>query len=234
MRGRRAACDEIACFDRRCDLAVALVVDARHLLMRVRHDPQLGRRRPRRIRRRAPDVPMPRAAGRRAAWRPAASCPTTPTSCDAGRRARATLCATLAAPPMRHSSRSNSTTGTGASGEMRSTRADEELVEHDVADDEQRAPVRSGRGVACPVRRRSRARDGDRRAAHSGGAAIGGERQGDEDEKQHQELGVAEVVLEQPGGEHARQSPPAPAAAQASVPRLRAAAGTNRTSPASR
>ena len=46
----------------------------------------------------------------------------------------ATLRATLAAPPSRYSSRVNRTTGTGASGEMRSTLPEEEMIEHHVAD----------------------------------------------------------------------------------------------------
>ena len=48
----------------------------------------------------------------------------------------ARLRATLAAPPGMKLSRSNSTTGTGASGEMRRDFAPDELVEHDVAEDE--------------------------------------------------------------------------------------------------
>ena len=46
------------------------------------------------------------------------------------------LRATLAAPPGMKLSRSNSTTGTGASGEMRDDAAPDELVEHHVAEDE--------------------------------------------------------------------------------------------------
>ncbi len=52
------------------------------------------------------------------------------------RRARRYCCATLAAPPRRYSSRSNCTTGTGASGEIRVDTAEDEVVEHQVADDE--------------------------------------------------------------------------------------------------
>ena len=73
--------------------------------------------------------------------------------------------------------------------------ADDELVDHGVADDED--------VHAAHARRRSRARVQARVAvaASSRRAAANGKR--DEHEEEHQELGVAEVVLEETGGEHA-------------------------------
>ena len=71
--------------------------------------------------------------------------------------------------------------------------ADDELVEHGVADDEDAGAAGRRRDPARAVRRDGWQQHGpvDRR-----------KRQRDEHEEQHQEFGVAEVVLEQAGGEH--------------------------------
>ncbi len=69
----------------------------------------------------SPLTSTPRAARSAASVRPEASSPTRPTSRGAA-PSEARLCATLAAPPRENVSRSTATTGTGASGEMRSTR----------------------------------------------------------------------------------------------------------------
>src|SRR6187455_132845 len=95
---------------------------------------------------------------------------------------------------MRYMSWSNVTTGTGASGEMRVTR-----------------PTMNLSIIASPMTRTltpltremiSRARSGA-----SGGSSIVatrcGEGKSDEHEEEHQELGVAKVVLEKTGREHA-------------------------------
>src|SRR5512142_819283 len=92
------------------------------------------------------------------------------------------LWATFAAPPSRNSSRSKRTTGTGASGEMRST-----------------SPTTT---TGRPDRRAISWRASDAFMHRVGRRLFGGEGQRDHDEQQHQELGVAEVVLEEAGGEH--------------------------------
>src|SRR5687767_15611844 len=103
-----------------------------------------------------------------------------------------TLCATFAAPPIRWLAWSNITTGTGASGEMRVTR-----------------PAMNLSSMASPTTSTwTRPRPAVIAWARSGpsGGSIGArrrERQRNQDEEQHQELGIAEVVLEQPGRQHA-------------------------------
>src|SRR5207248_1769678 len=105
------------------------------------------------------------------------------------------LCATLAAPPIRCVSWSNVTTGTGASGEIRVTR-----------------PTMNVSSIASPMTRMCAPEKAETRtvarSGASGGSSIfaarGRERQRDEHEEKHQELGVAEVVLEEAGGEHRR------------------------------
>src|SRR5262247_2246139 len=103
------------------------------------------------------------------------------------------LCATLAAPPMRCVCRSKATTATGASGEMRLTR-----------------PMRKVSSIASPMTSTCAAENAETRCeARSGAsgsrfiiAASRRKRQRDEHEEEHQELGVAKVVLEQSRAEH--------------------------------
>ena len=80
---------------------------------------------------------------------------------------------------------------------MRSTWPIDEMIEHQIADDEDRC----GRASAAAAR-------AAQTAADMGGGArlgpVGGVRQRHQHQEQHQELGVAEIVFEQPGGEHRR------------------------------
>src|SRR3970040_1075849 len=96
---------------------------------------------------------------------------------------------------MRYISWSKATTGTGASGEMRVTRPTMNLST-------MASPMT--RTLAPPARDAIwRARSGVR--VGSSIVAVGcGKRQCHEDQEEHQELRVAEVVLEEPGGEHSR------------------------------
>ena len=68
-----------------------------------------------------PPVASPRSSRVARSRRPSSSAPTTPSSTGSAPSALR-LAATFAAPPSVKLSRSISTTGTGASGEMRSTR----------------------------------------------------------------------------------------------------------------
>ena len=95
----------------------------------------------------------------------------------------------------------NRTTGTGASGEMRVTAPDDEAIEHHVADDEhaaaaepRHAVARAPASIGGSVMRARRA--AARRPANGSVTSM---------QEHHQELGVAEVVLEQAGGQHADQ-----------------------------
>ena len=113
----------------------------------------------------------------------------------------AMLCATLAAPPSRTCSDSNRTTGTGASGEMRVTRPT--MKRSSIT-----SPTTSTR-QAGESRRRDRARgaasSARQRHATAADATVGRGRQRDDHQEQHQDFGVAEVVLEQPGGQQRRR-----------------------------
>ena len=76
--------------------------------------------------------------------------------------------------------------------------ADDELIDHQVADDEDRTP---GKAIEDSSRRRhGAARTRPSRSTAGAGGALGGVGQRDEDEEQHQEFGVAEIVFE-----HARR-----------------------------
>src|SRR4029450_3262838 len=104
----------------------------------------------------------------------------------------AMLWATFAAPPRRYSSRSNRTTGTGASGEMRSTR-----------------PIMNWSSMTSPMTVILRPANPDSRSATRHLRLCrrrlrprGSERQRDQAEEQHQKFRVAEVVLEHARCEH--------------------------------
>ena len=78
--------------------------------------------------------------------------------------------------------------------------ADDETIEHHIADDEDRLAGEHARDQLRRGRRRAR-RVTDRHAWRDASAARanGGGRQRDHDQEQHQEFGVAEVVFEEPG-----------------------------------
>src|SRR6185436_20845127 len=63
--------------------------------------------------------------------------------------------------------------------------------------------ITMGRPVSCETSARLRARSTGRSATSGAGMVCdGGKRQRHEDEKQHEEFGIAEIVFELPGGEH--------------------------------
>src|SRR5579862_6364767 len=102
----------------------------------------------------------------------------------------ARLFATLAAPPSRTCSDWNWTTGTGASGEMRVTRPT-------MKRSSMTSPTTSTRRPAnCAISSDARA-DVRSDSVTSGGAPRRSRRQRDEDQKEHLDFGVAEVVFEQ-------------------------------------
>ena len=111
------------------------------------------------------------------------------------------LAATFAAPPRRYSSRSNCTTGTGASGEIRVDPAEDEVVEHQVADDED-GPAGDPVEQRVESGHRQAACDGWRTRRRRCRRAIGGVGERHEQQEEHQELGIAEIVFEHAGGEH--------------------------------
>src|SRR3990170_386287 len=138
-----------------------------------------------------PACPIPSPARSRLSARASSSWPTTPARSTGPPSAR-TLCATLAEPPTRRCSLANRTIGTGASGEMRST-----------------WPTMNWSTITSPTTRTGeRAKRATSSRARAGGTwsgnvgPFGGEGQGDEQQEQHEELGVTEVVFEHPGGQH--------------------------------
>src|SRR5262249_29499102 len=104
------------------------------------------------------------------------------------------LCATLAAPPILTVLCVNATTGTGASGEMRVTRPTMNLSS--IA-----SPMTRMRALPAALASR-RARSGVTGGSSMRIGALRGEWQRDDDEEEHEELGVAEVVLEHAGRQH--------------------------------
>ena len=121
--------------DRAIDVGVALVVDARHLLIALGDDPHLFGRRARAVfdeavRRRRPSPPAARAAARRPR-----RAPTTPTS-DTAPPSAAMLCATLAAPPRRTCSALEMHDRHRRLRRNARHAADDEPIDHHVAGDE--------------------------------------------------------------------------------------------------
>src|SRR6185295_11474265 len=174
----------------------------------------------------SPSTPTPAAASCSHNRSPAASAPIVPTSV-ARPPSTAMLFATLAAPPSRRCSDSNRTTGTGASGEMRVTRPT--MKRSSMTSPTMRIGRPEKRPISCWAR--SAWRDGrgskyevrsqkyERQTAESGceksyfilrtsscvlrtSCFVGGEGERDDDQEQHQKLGVAEVVLEESRREH--------------------------------
>ena len=115
-----------------------------------------------------------------------------------------------------------STTGTGASGEMRET-----LPQTNSSS--MRSPTHEHALVAHRGDERLRARDREERHGAQAGSGLAprGERHRSQQQDEHQHLGVAEIVLEQPGhedraerGEGARRGPARPAPLGRRAPRL--------------
>ena len=177
--------------------AIALVVDPRHLLVARRHDAELPRRAAVAVGDAPPPVPMP-ASRRSASSRvPSASLPTRPAiSTRAAERrdvvrhvrgAAEAIALVIELDDRHRRFRRNAVDP-----------PDHEVIEHQVADDQHRcgrAPDRAAPGDQSARRAWRRARRRDRRAFRRVG-------QRDEDEEQHQELGVAEIVFEQPRRQH--------------------------------
>src|SRR5688572_13299232 len=145
-----------------------------------------------------PPVPTPVRPISDASRFPSSSWPTTPIVCT--RPPIATmLLATFAAPPRRYSSRSYWTTGTGASGEMRSTRPTTKwssITSPTIRID--RPAIFSSRSCTCM----SGGTYGRNSGGRGGGRAFGGVGKRDDDEKQHQEFRVVEIVFKHAGGHH--------------------------------
>ena len=157
-----------------------LPVEADHLLV-VGDDAALEDGRAVGVRAGSPSTPIPARPSCSRSQLPSASSPTTPpTSTAAPRRLR--LCATLAAPPNRCVSSATSTTGTGASGEMRRTDAGIVAVDHQVADHEDPGPRKAATRRAAgrrpgplmrELRRVAELRSGPARAPGTGHATPG-------------------------------------------------------------
>ena len=211
-------------------LGVGLVVDPRDLLVARGHDPHLPRRRTRRILDQvlggdaAPRRARRAASRRRRPGRPGRR------GCGVAPSARM-LCATFAAPPRRYSSRSMLDDRDRRLRRDAVDVADDELVEHDVADDDDRlAGEAFDERVAAARRateRRRRVRSVERigRSSAVRSAAYG---QRDEHQEQHQELGVPEVVFEQARRRASRRSRRGRAAASDGMAARGAGGGTDR------
>ena len=120
----------------------------------------------------APDAA--RRAARRAAARPPRSRADERPPVRPAPPSAATLCATLPAPPMRYSSWSCSTTGHRRLGRDAVDAADDELVEHHVADDEHRDVAGSARRARGRGRRRAQASRSRRSSSAGGVPRLGG------------------------------------------------------------
>ena len=199
----------------RASLSVSRV-DARHLLIALGHDAHfLGRR--------SRCDPRP---GRRRGCRPAVSCSRSALGRgvaadqaderrppaerddvvrDVRRRRRADTC-----------SDSKCTTGTGASGEMRRHAADDEPVEHHVADDEHGQIGESRDEIARARWSSDGSVMGARLQRSACGAIRGGWERGDACRNSIRHFRVAEVVLEESGGQQ-RREPASAAAARATL-----------------
>ena len=151
--------------------------------------------------------------------------PTTPASTAAPPSAR-TLPATLPAPPRWKLWPVTSTTGTGASGEMRATLPQRNSSSITSPTTSTRLPrMRRAAPARGASRERHSAVHGRRRLApaQAYGSAVSSEHE-------HQDLGVAEIVFEQPGHhDRGRAAASAPAAAQRGPRRSTAARRASRS-----